>query len=50
MRGCCDILYGSPGGRRAWGVSVRLAKWRVETLERMVQVGEVCLVQPEEGG
>jgi len=50
MCGRCDILHGSPGGKRAWGVSVRLAEWRVETPEGMVQVGEVCLVQPEEGG
>jgi len=31
-------------------MSVRLAEWGVETLEGMVQVGEVCLVRPEEGG
>jgi len=31
-------------------VSVRLAERGVETLEEMVQVREVCLVRPEEGG
>jgi len=31
-------------------VSVGLAEREAETLEGMVQVGEVCLVWPEEGG
>ena len=50
MHGRCDILHWSLGSRRAWGVSVGLVEWGVETPEGMVQVGEVCLVQPEEGG
>jgi len=31
-------------------MSIGLAEWGAETLEEMVQVGEVCLVWPEEGG
>ena len=31
-------------------MSVRLMERGAETLEGIVQVGEVCLVQPEEGG
>ena len=50
MCSCCDILRLSPGGRRAWGMSIAPAEQRAEIPERMVQVGEVCLVQLEEGG
>ena len=31
-------------------MSIRLVERGAETLERMVQVGEVCLIRPEEGG
>jgi len=31
-------------------VSVGLAEWGAEIPEGMVQVGEVCLVWPKEGG
>jgi len=31
-------------------MSVRLAEQGAETPERMIQMGEVCLVQPEKGG
>jgi len=31
-------------------MSVGLAEQGAETLEGMVQMGEVCLVQPEKGG
>jgi len=35
---------------RAWGKFIMLAEQGIEILEGMVQVGEVCSVQPEEGG
>ena len=50
MHSHCDILRWSPGGRRAWGLSVALAEQGAETPKGIVQVRKMCLVWLEEGG
>jgi len=49
MRGRYDVLRQSPEGRRAWDALVLPSEQGVETLERMVQAEEGCLIRGEGG-